>query len=200
MEIAVKTSSLLFRTLPLALTLAVATACSTAQANDSPRDVAAAQITVTGTITKINTPNRVVTIRGENGHEIEVHADEGVRNFDQIRVGDTVSLDYLNAVAIDVQPAGSAEPGAYVKEDQEVAKLGEKPRAGKSETVTVLAPITAIDTTKNTVTVQGPRGNQVTLDVVKPEHRARLAQLKVGDMLRVAFTEAVAVQVRPKGR
>ena len=124
----------------------------------------------------------------------------GVRNFNQIHVGDTISVDYLNAVAIDVQPAGSAEPGAYIKDDKDVAKLGEKPRAGKSETVTVLAPITAIDTVKNTVTLQGPRGNQVTLDVVKPEHRARLAQLKVGDMLRVAFTEAVAVQVRPKGR
>ena len=28
----------------------------------------------------------------------------------------------------------------------------------------------------------------------------KAAQLKVGDMLRIAFTEAAAVEIRPKGR
>ena len=98
------------------------------------------------------------------------------------------------------QPAGSAEPGAYIKQDNTVGKTGEKPRVGASEVVTVLAPIRAIDVANNTVTVEGPRGNVVTLDVVKPEHRARLPQLKVGDMLRIAFTEAAAVRVQRKGR
>ena len=104
------------------------------------------------------------------------------------------------AVTVDIQPAGGAEPGAYIKRDEDVARTGERPRAGAAEVVTVLAPIRAIDTKNNTITVEGPRGNVVTLDVRKPEHQARLGQLKVGDMLRVAFTEAAAVQVRAKGR
>ncbi|MFC3550429.1 hypothetical protein ACFOLC_05315 [Lysobacter cavernae] len=190
----------LFRVLPLALTLALATACSTAPADDGPREVTAVEVSVNGTVTAIDTPLRLVTIRDDGGAQLQVHADEDVRNFEQIRVGDTVSVDYLRAVAIDIQPAGSAKPGAYIKQDHDVAKLGDKPGASASETVTVLAPIQAIDTANNTVTVQGPRGNVVTLDVVEPEHRARLGQLKVGDMLRVAFTEAAAVEIRPKGR
>ena len=193
-------SSLVFRALPLALTLALAAACSSTPEALTPTEVAAVQLTVSGKVTAIDSPSRLITVQDDAGNSREIHADDTVRNFDQIHVGDTISVDYLNAVAVDVQPAGSGGPGAYIKEDKDVAKLGDKPHAGKSETVTVLAPITAIDTVKNTVTLQGPRGNQVTLDVVKPEHRARLAQLKVGDMLRVAFTEAVAVQVRPKGR
>ena len=71
---------------------------------------------------------------------------------------------------------------------------------GMSQTVTVMAPILAIDTTNNTITVKGPRGNVVELDVVRPEQQARLSQLKVGDILRVAFTEAAVVSVRPKGK
>jgi len=129
---------------------------------------------------------------------VEVHADETVRNFDQIHKGDVVALDYLRAVTVDIQPAGSAKPGAYIKQDEKVGKLGEKPKVGAAEVVTVLAPIRAIDTKNNTVTVEGPRGNVVTLDVRKPEYQARLKNLKVGDMLRIAFTEAAALEVRRK--
>ena len=186
--------------LSLALTLAMAAACSTAPDAETPTEVAAVEITASGTVTAIDTPNRLITIRNQTNEEVQVHADETVRNFDQIRVGDVVSLDYKRSVAVDIQPAGSAEPGAYIKEDEDVAKLGEKPRAGMSQTVTVLAPILAIDTARNTITVKGPRGNVVELDVIRPEHQARLSQLKVGDILRVAFTEAAAVSVRPKGR
>lgn len=187
--------------LPLALSLSLATGCSTAPAADAgPQETAAVQLSVEGEVTDINTPSRLITVRGPDGNAVEVHADETVRNFDQVRVGDRVTLDYVRAVTVDIQPAGSAEPGAYIKQDQDLAKTGERPRVGTAEVVTVLAPIRAIDTANNTITVEGPRGNVVTLDVRRPEHRARLSQLKVGDMLRIAFTEAAAVQVRPKGR
>jgi hypothetical protein len=186
--------------LPLALSLAFAAACSTAPADPGPQEAAAVQLSVEGEVTNIDTPGRLITVRGPDGNAVEVHADETVRNFEQVRVGDRVTLDYVRAVTIDIQPAGSAEPGAYLKQDQDLAKTGERPRVGTSEVVTVLAPIRAIDTANNTITVEGPRGNVVTLDVTRPEHRARLPQLKVGDMLRIAFTEAAALQVRPKGR
>lgn len=200
MEIAVNTSlSARSALLPLALALALV-ACSSTPEAVTPTEVAAVQISVSGTVSNIDTPNRLITVRDDTGSEVEVHADDTVRNFDQIRVGDTVNVDYTRSVAVDIQPAGSAEPGAYIKEDQDVAKLGEKPRVGASETVTVLTAITAIDIANNTITVKGPRGNVVDLDVTRPEHRAQLPKLKVGDMLRIAFTEAAAVSVRPRGR
>ena len=192
-----------FRPAPLllALTLAVGAGAASASPPDPERsETAAVAVTVEGKVTNIDTPSRLITVQGPDGNEVEVHADETVRNFDQIRKGDVVSLDYLRAVTVDIQPAGSAEPGAYIKQKEGVGKLGEKPKVGAAEVVTVLAPIRAIDTKNNTITVEGPRGNVVTLDVRKPEYQARLPNLKVGDMLRVAFTEAAALQVRPKGR
>ena len=193
-------SPALSRLLPLSLAVAFAAGCSTVPAEAGPQETAGVALTVEGEVTDIDTPSRLITVRGPDGNAVQVHADDTVRNFEQVRVGDRVVLDYVRAVTVDIQPAGSAEPGAYIKQDQDVAKTGERPRAGASEVVTVLAPIRAIDTANNTITVEGPRGNVVTLDVTRPEHRARLPQLKVGDMLRIAFTEAAEVQVRPKGR
>ena len=185
----------------LALTLAVGAGIASASPPDPKRsETAGVVVTVEGKVTDINTPNRLITVQGPDGNQVQVHADETVRNFDQIRKGDTVSLDYMRAVTVDIQPAGSAEPGAYIKQKEVAAKPGERPKAGAAEVVTVLAPIRAIDTKNNTVTVEGPRGNVVTLDVRMPEYQARLANLKVGDMLRVAYTEAAAGQVRAKGR
>jgi len=192
-----------FRPAPalLALALAIGAGIASASPPDPARsETAAVAVTVEGKVVDLDTPNRLITVEGPDGNKVEVHADETVRNFEQIHKGDTVSLDYLRAVTVDIQPAGSAEPGAYIKQKENVAKPGEKPRAGAAEVVTVLAPIRAIDTKNNTITVEGPRGNVVTLDVRKPEYQARLSKLKVGDMLRVAFTEAAVVQVRPKGR
>lgn len=193
-----KKTFVLSRLYPLPIALALVLACPVAPA--IAQETAAVQLTVEGEVTDIDTPSRLITVRGPEGNTVEVHADETVRNFDQVQRGDRVTLDYVRAVTVDIQPAGSAEPGAYIKQDNTVGKTGEKPRVGASEVVTVLAPIRAIDVANNTVTVEGPRGNVVTLDVVKPEHRARLPQLKVGDMLRIAFTEAAAVRVQRKGR
>ncbi|WP_342316206.1 hypothetical protein [Lysobacter sp. FW306-1B-D06B] len=203
-----KNSPLPLRPVPLAavLALALAAGCSsnppaeTAARAPSPTAIAAVTLSVEGQVTDIDTPNRLITVRGPDGNEVEVHADDTVRNFEQVRVGDIVALDYLRAVTVDIQPAGSAEPGAFIKQGKDVAKTGERPRLGTAEVVTVLAPIRAIDLANNTITVEGPRGNVVTLDVQRPEHRARLPELKVGDMLRIAFTEAAAVSVRPKGK
>jgi len=183
----------------LALTLAAGAGVAFASPPDPKRsETAGVVVTVEGKVVDINTPNRLITVQGPDGNKVEVHADETVRNFDQIHKGDVVALDYLRAVTVDIQPAGSAKPGAYIKQDEKVGKLGEKPKVGAAEVVTVLAPIRAIDTKNNTVTVEGPRGNVVTLDVRKPEYQARLKNLKVGDMLRIAFTEAAALEVRRK--
>ena len=56
----------------------------------------------------------------------------------------------------------------------------------------------AVDTTHNTLTVRGPEGRAVKLDVREPEHQAKLGEVKVGELLKVVFTDAAAVAIRPK--
>src|SRR5262245_5646487 len=59
--------------------------------------------------------------------------------------------------------------------------------------VTVRGWIDAIDKTNRTVTLKGPRGGTVTLDVKDPK---KLDSVAVGDPVVAAFIEALALQVK----
>ena len=56
------------------------------------------------------------------------------------------------------------------------------------------ATVTAVDPKAKTITMKGPRGNVVTLDVQNPD---QFKVVKVGDEVQVVYTEAVAISVEP---
>jgi hypothetical protein len=58
--------------------------------------------------------------------------------------------------------------------------------------VRVVATIEAIDRTANTVTLKGPKGNSMVVDVADP---AALAKPKVGDTVVVTIAESVALSL-----
>jgi hypothetical protein len=180
--------------------VAVLSACgSTSEPKATgPVTLSSEQVTLEGSITRVDRANRMVTLRGPEGGEVDFFAGDQVRNFDRLQVGDRVALDYSSAVALEIQPAGSAEVGATIEQGSARSPAGARPGGAVSETVTVVAEVMGVDVAANTVTVKGPRGNVATLDVVRDDLRARLPRLKVGDLLRVTFTEAVAVDIRPR--
>ena len=73
----------------------------------------------------------------------------------------------------------------------------EKP-LGRSEgrAVTVKGTIAAIDKEKSTVTLKGPKGRTVTLEVKDPQ---KLEVIKVGDPVVATYMEAVAFQIKKPG-
>jgi hypothetical protein len=66
---------------------------------------------------------------------------------------------------------------------------------GQTEAV---VKVTKIDRKARTVTFQGPRGNQVTLNV--PKEAQNLDQVKVGSLFNVKYVEAVAVGLHRGGQ
>jgi hypothetical protein len=60
--------------------------------------------------------------------------------------------------------------------------------------VTVIADVTAVDPQKSTITLKGPRGNSVTLNVQNPD---QFKVVKKGDQVEVTYTEALALSVEP---
>lgn len=181
--------------------LALFLSCSSgvyAQAQTSLNDVheeVAASATGSGTIKAIDPKTRRVTLQPSDGGKAFTVQADGVRNFDQLRVGQTVAATYYESMAIDLQPAGSAEAGAYVEQEAARAKSGALPGGIKAQVVTVFAPIVAISTDKNTVAIQEPDGNHRIVAVRKPEYQALLPALKKGDLVRLTFTEAVAIGI-----
>ena len=60
--------------------------------------------------------------------------------------------------------------------------------------VSAIAKVTAIDQKAKTMSLTGPRGNVVTLDVQNPD---QFKVVKMGDEVLVTYTEAVAVSIEP---
>ena len=156
---------------------------------------------VTATVEKVDMATRHVTIRGPEGQVITVKAGPEVKNLDMIKPGDTVVVDYYEAIAWNVMKPGEAGPGMSVTESLETAKKGEQPGAVAESQVTAVTTIEAIDKARNTVTLKGPRGNTETIKVRDPKN---LDKVKVGDRVEITYTEAMAISVEaaapPKGK
>jgi hypothetical protein len=150
--------------------------------------------TVTAEVQSIDLPTRTVVLKQEGGQSVTLKVDQRARNLPQLRVGDTVSVDYLERLAVRLHKAGAAaQPGAAVVQNVGRTPLGEKPGGVVATQVTVVAPVVAIDPPKSLVTLRGVEGNLV-------EHKVRdprlLEGVEVGDNVELTYTEAVAIAVR----
>lgn len=64
---------------------------------------------------------------------------------------------------------------------------------GAGRAVTVKGTISAIDRDKSTVTLKGPKGRTITIEVKDP---SKFDQIKVGDPVVATYMEAVAFQIK----
>lgn len=151
-------------------------------------NVVEAEISVRGTVSAIDVAQRLVTLDTGAGARV-LPVDPRVADFEHLRVGDVIDVRYHRSVLFDIQPAGSAEPGAYIAEQGQTG-FGE-------QEVTVLATVVEVDDRAGSFSVQGPRGDVRTLHAEKPEHREAVKRIRVGDMLRVRFREGLAVSLAP---
>lgn len=170
--------------------VALVAGCATQKPSGRMEDVVQSRATVTA----IDQQSRMVTLRDKNGEELVIQVPDAVRNFNQIKVGDEVVASYTEAIAWQVKPAGQATPGVTASDDMTTAQLGERPAATVGSSVTVTATITAIDLANGTVTLTGPAGRSQTIKARDP---ANLRRVKVGDLVEITYTEAVAVSVQP---
>jgi Cu/Ag efflux protein CusF len=153
--------------------------------------------TVTATVTQIDYQTRLVTLRTTAGKEDTVEVGPAAKRFDQIKVGDKITMTYQHAVALELLPADSAQAGTEVEGGITRDEKSSKPGGTAEQAVTVTAKLTAVDLKKHTVTLTGADGKTRVIEVKDPARQARLSKLKVGDMVRITYAEALAVTVNP---
>jgi hypothetical protein len=73
------------------------------------------------------------------------------------------------------------------------------PAAGAGVLMRTTVVIESVDTTANTVTFTRSDGAVRTVAVESPEGREFIKGLKKGDHVEVAYTEALAIEVKPAG-
>ncbi len=172
------------------LAAALLPACKSPMPSGKMEDVVEARATVTA----VDAATRQVSLKEADGTELDVIVTDAVKNFDQIKPGDEVVVSYTEAVAWQVKPAGQGAPGVSSNTSTSVAEPGQKPYADVKDSITVTATITAIDLAKGTATITGPNGRAET---VKARDPANLKKVKVGDLVDITYSEAVALAVRP---
>lgn len=161
----------------------------------SARVVGAALTTATGKVTAVDPATRTITLQVENGNTVNVQAGPDIRNFQQIKPGDTLTLDYYESVAIDVRPAGSGAPEVKTESTATRSAKGAMPAGAAGRQTTITAEIWHINKSANLVTLKGPQGGMRTIQVQDPALQARLQQLKEGDLVDFTITQAVAAAI-----
>ena len=141
-------------------------------------------------VESVNKETREIKVVDANGKIQTFVAGNMVANFDQIEPRDRIVTEYLESVAVFVAPAGTPALGDMGL--VEVAPLGEKPGVAVADTFMVAATIDAIDADARAVTLRGDDGFQT---VFKVADDVDLADVKVGDQVRMRVTEAVAISV-----
>ena len=79
-----------------------------AQARDQPREVTVNEVTLRGTIQAIDQTARTVVIKGDKGNLVTLDVPPSVTRFDEVKVGDIVTITYYDRVSVRLKPAGEA--------------------------------------------------------------------------------------------
>ena len=161
-------------------------------ASEPGKAAAMRTVKVTAQVVAVDKSTRTVTLKGPQGNVVEIVAGDEVKNFDQIKVGDMLVVAYVQSLSLELQKAKTGASGITTQSAAVTAKPGERPAAAAGHEVTAIAKVTAVNKKAKTISLKGPRGNTVTLDVHNPD---QFKVVKVGDEVLVTYTEAIAISV-----
>ena len=149
-------------------------------------------VTLSGTVATIDHAKRVVNIKTSDGKFETVDVPAGAKRFDELKVGDKVSLTYNNNVSARLKPPGEA---AVDTGSTTTTTAGQQARPGGTATVqrTMTVTVDAIDKSASSITFAGPNGWKYSRHVVDP---TVFDKVKVGDKIDVTWNTDVTVAVQ----
>jgi len=166
-------------------------------AGSAPGKAGVAQtVKMTATITAIDKATRDVTLKGPQGNEITVTAGPEVKNFANMKVGDQVNAEYVEALTLELKKGGGQKVERTEQAGAMGAKAGAMPAGAMGRQITVVADVVSVDPAKKTVTLRGPK-RTVELVVSDPEQLKRVAK---GDQVEATYTQALAIAVEPAAK
>jgi len=145
-----------------------------------------------GSVVKIDKKTRTITFKNQEG-ETKFVAGPEITNFDQIKKGDRVNVNYELAVAIELIKTKSDGVRSKVETNTVTqSKVNEKPSETITNKTTIIADIVSVDRDKKLVSVKGPSGKITTVTVKNP---ALLADVNVGEQVKVIYFDAMAASI-----
>ncbi len=143
-----------------------------------------------GKFKSVDAKTRRVVVVGPDGREFEYVLGDEWKNFNQIKVGDIVTMSITKVIVSDVKVINNGIKEREEKQTYSRAPLGAKPAGIIEHQVRIVSDVIAIDNKTNIVTLKGPY--KTVQIAVGPEV---IKGLKVGNQIEALITENVAVQV-----
>ncbi len=166
-------------------TIAQATAPETAK----PSKEEARTVTLHGTVEAVDKDKGTVTIKGSKGRTVTV-AVRDPKKLDVVKVGDPVVAKYYESLAIQVkkagQPPGRQRPGGgrHFEARRDARRRRRPPGDADGDRSQPSTPRVRPSLSR------GPKGNEETIKVRNPKN---LTGVKVGDLVEVTYTQALAI-------
>ena len=145
---------------------------------------------VTVTVVAIEQSSRTMTVRDSKGIYEILEAPPGMARFNELKVGDTITVRYYQNVVIRLKKPDEA--AVDVDSAALTRGAGQRPAGTAGRQRTITATVTAMDPKTNAVTVTGPNGYVYSRQVAD---KKVFAQLKVGDRLDMTWTDALLISV-----
>lgn len=153
------------------------------------------ELTATAEVTAVERDRRVVTVRREDGSLVALRVGPAARNFDQIAVGDKVRVRYMESLTVSRRPAGETASSAQGAVGAARTEAGAKPGGGVGMAINLRVKIESIDPSHDIVVFSLASGELVAHRVATADGRAFVEGLRVGDVVQLDYTEALALSV-----
>lgn len=171
--------------IPAALILSLVSLAGPAAAQ--PPNTAIRESTMTGTVDRIERSDRVVTFRVGSNVLRTVYVDPSITAFDDLRVGDVVTVRYTESVVVQLRP------GAKLTDVQDTTEQARKPGDEHVlQQMKAIVTIEEIDSQRLSVTYR-TRDNQRVVRSV--QDKKLLDGIRPGDRVEITMTHARAVSI-----
>ena len=147
---------------------------------------------LTATVAAVDRENFTVTLQGPEGGTRTLQLGPEARRLDEVEVGDTVLVEFVQHMDLEVAALGDVQPGHGTMAAIARAPDDQAPGMIATETSIEVATVHAIDLEAGTFELKWEEGvkQYVARD---PEN---LKRADVGDTVIVTYTEAVAMQLQ----
>jgi hypothetical protein len=148
--------------------------------------------TVTATVEAIQPASREVTLKKEDGNYEVLKVPASVKQFDSLKVGDTLKIRYYENIVLRLKEPGEPDVDTTSKSATPAAGGGTAGTMAGQRTIT--ATITAIDPKVPSITFTGPNKWSYSSRV---EDTKALEKVKVGDRVDITWTAATLMSFEP---
>jgi hypothetical protein len=155
----------------------------------APAAVQEELVTIPVTVEEIDKKSRTMTVKTAEGEKIPLSVSPDVQEFDKVKKGDKLDIDYYRAVAVRVLPS---EGGGTSKAPTAAG--------GKGKEMTTSSQVVSVNDRDKTMKVKDANGKSNTVSVQDPAMQKHVKTLKPGDVVEITYTEAVLAGIRPHGK